>query len=223
MDKNKELDTAELRMGFLKRYGWKGSIVLVLSLLAPYAGSLLDQYMSNRLITAVHKEFIPLNLRIDRTNEILLKSRAIAIEAHGKKVLSAKDIDYIARIAVKAQSIYKVQQIRELLDDNAVPVGGVEFDRYVVRMESRIKRILVSNSMVYVRALNRYQHKSIGNVGDYIWNNFPMEEFLTIVYDLALNTDCDNNDIKSDDIMTYMLEIQNSFFTEMHHKMKKEI
>jgi len=217
----KEESETENKISLIEEHGLKGAMILVLSFLTPYIGNVLDGYIEDNLIMAVHREFIPITTELKTIKKEVAENRKALIKTVGSLVLSPSDIDYIARMAVAKQSIHKVKQIKSLLERNPQPTDG----RYLFweeRMEKKIKNILVTNSQVYVRDLNHYQSVNVGFIGDYIWNEFPMNEFLDRVYEIALKSDVTDSGIIADDIMTYMLDIQNKFFNEMLIKMKEE-
>jgi len=206
------IDPLEVRMGFLQKYGIKGVLVLGLSLMAPYVGSMLDNYNNKSVARAVKASVGPLESKIDK-----LETLWIAHDG-GVKTLNAEDIDYIARMAVGKQSIYKVQEIQELLEKFPNENRSNSENN---RLKQYIKNILLTNSNVYIVGLNKYQHRAIGKVGTYIAKTFPMNTFLENIYDIALNPATkEDRSMISEDIMLYMLEVQDYFFTDMYHKMK---
>ena len=201
------VDTAlDAKMSFLQRYGLKGALVLVLSLVTPYIGTLVDSYMNDKYVSALKSNLAPLIDRLDMLDYRLSTLRS------GSKYLSADDIVYIARMAVAKQSINKIQEIHHLLDTHSHGAGISRLAKR--RLNSHVLEVLMRNSAVYVVALNKFQQRNIGRVGDYIVKEFPMDDFVTGVYDIIYTVGLTDAQIESD-ILLYMLEYQQEFFTKM--------
>ncbi len=209
-DEEEITSSLDIRIGFIQKYGVKGVAVLVLSMATPYIGTMLDNYNNDSVVRAVKSQVAPIKAELARLTNLVANCKG------GVVALRATDIDYIARMAVKAQSVDKVKEIKELLYKHQ---GELLTDGQKIRLTLQIKQVLITNSKVYVKALNSYQHHAIGRIGDYIWNTFPMDEFLHNTYDIAVYTSCSNPDNVGTDLMLYMLEIQDSFFKEMYYKM----
>ena len=213
----------DTKLTFIQKNGVKGIAVVILVTLLPYLGTAVENYLDDRNERMMHKEIAPLvvelrnmQYQINTIQNVMLNSTS------GVKTLSAVDIDYIARKAVAQQSIKKVNEIQVLLMQMPKPTNGTPYDVSVWkgRVITKIKNILINNSKIYVRDLNRYQHKAFGKVGDHIWKTFPMAAFMENVDEIALG---DNRDVRQigDDIMAYMLSIQETFFDNMLQEMKR--
>ena len=222
-DSDIPLSKVGLVLHLAKKHGIMGTLAASAMVMSPMVVDLYGKWSTKQDGIIINRAIEPLHRELIKMNGILLKSRAVAIEAHGKNVLSAEDIDYIARMAVAKQSIHKVKEIKVLLDDIPEPISETDVDRYHKRLEQKMKNILISNSKVYVRDLNKYQHISIGNVGDYIWNNFPMDSFMDNVNQLVLHSNSEDSGVIADDVMEYMLSAQTVFFDKMYRVMKKEL
>jgi hypothetical protein len=207
-----DLTSLDTKVGFLNRYGLKGAIVLALSMLTPYVGTMLDSYMNERMVKAVHEEIEPLVKEVHDMETLVIRCRG------GIKSLDANDIHYIAKMAVAKQSIDKIAEIHRVLEKYRDLSGKSKCNER--RIKNKVHEILYRNSAIYVRDLNHYQHRGIGLVGDYLKNTFPMKKFVDDVNTIICNKEADNPTVE-DDIMLYMMEVQKNFFDAMLVKMRK--
>jgi len=194
----------EERVETVKRYGVAGLVVILVPFFTPY----IEDYMSKQQEDTMRV--------IAREIGTDLKTSIVRHIDKSNKV----DVDTlvtITRLSVAKQSIHKVKFIKELLNK----YKGCEVDNSD-RIKSKIKTELYRQSAIYVTFLNKFEDPVIGRIGDYIAAEFPMTVFLEGVNVIALDTEI-SVDVRSDDIMVYMLDIQDTFFTEMEHKMKRGI
>lgn len=216
-DDSAELDVMELRMGFMQKYGIKGVIVLALTMVAPYAGSIYEDYTQAAISKTMDSKLEPMNTKMDDIVKMVANCK------NSVPLLKSNHLDYIARMAVAKQSIHKVKEIKQVLRDNPkrVFIKPQDKEYYEKRIKSKIREILVRNSKVYVNDLNNYQHQNLGRVGDYIWNEFPMDEFTKAIDILTVYSTCADIEMIGEDVMIYMLDAQDIFFTKMYKEMKK--
>ena len=212
----------EARMNMVKRHGILGVLIVLAPTVAQPVWDYANSLISNRQAEAVHNEIQPFYKILEDIQLSLMKNRSMIISSVGKIKLTPKDIDYIARMAVARQSIIKVREIRSYmytLRDGKIDLRKeIENDRFRLK----IREILIRNCKVYQQDLNRYTNENIGLIGDYIYYEFPMEDFLKRVYwFLELN---DPIDVRCDYLLDYMVDdIQPEFFSKMFIKMSEEI
>lgn len=202
----------------IKKYGVLGLAVVTFPFWQPYLDAYLDKGTEEAVARAVKSNLEPFCTQAARLQNAVIDMETLMINCKGgAKALKANDIDYIARKAVGMQSIIKVKEIKRLIQTYP---RDTKHDK--VRLRLKIKEVLIRNSMIYVNDLNAYQHRAIGRIGKYIWDEFPMDEFLVVVYSLTADSAPENKLIyMTDDLMAYMLDIQNTFFIDMLDKMLK--
>ena len=215
--KQGSLDPLEAKMNFMQKYGWKGTVVLVLSMIAPYGVSAYDAYITKKnteLTTKIiRQELAPFQIGLMNIGAKLDQNMVIAVNSHAKKLLNADDIIYVAKNAVGMQSIIKIKELKAYLNNS-------QYDTRKFK-ENRIKYILIMNSKIYIKELNRFVHPKIGRAGNYILNNFDMDMFLKDVYVILLDDNVSSVDKKCDNLMQYMvMTVQEDFFNKMAKDMK---
>jgi len=179
----------------VKRYGIIGAFALVFPFVEPF----ITEYFSD----VTTKKFSQ-----------IVKEQIYECASKENKV-SSETMLRIARIAVAKQSIHKVDEIRNILNSYDTVLGNEN------RIKLSIKNELYKQSDIYIKFLNTFApHPKIGYVGDYIVMHFDMDTFLDNVNRLALNINCGDVNNKANDIMMYMLDIQNVFFKKMEEDMK---
>lgn len=208
-------DTVDMKLGIVQKYGWKGVVILVLSTIAPYLWSMYDNYMTKKNTDLIEKvlknETTMLYMKIEAIRKVLEQNLKIAVESHGKKSLKSKVIIDIARDSVGVQSFFKVEQIRQYLHTSRHDSKKIK--------RRRIKHILITNTKIYVKKLNQFTHYKVGLIGDYIWNEFPMNTFLVEVYAI-LEDESITIDKRCENLQSYMImTAQDQFFKDMKKKM----
>ncbi len=212
------LTVLESRVSALTKYGWKGVLIAVAAVVFQYGYPIYEDFELKTENKAAVRAVEPL-----KVSQTLILTLLMNLH-EGAKLLDADDVDYIARNAVASQSIIKVNEIEAMLRNTINPEIGASqamISNYERRVKLRLKEILVRNTKIYVKDLNRYQHSAIGRVGDYIWETFPMDEFMQEMYKIIIYTGCRDIDVICKDTMDKMLEAQNDFFSNMKRKMKE--
>jgi hypothetical protein len=211
MNKTDVLNPLEAKLGFIEKYGYKGVLILGLSLAAPYAGSLFDSYNNNVIKAAVHEQISPVMFHIRNIEKILDNTRS------GVVTLDAKEIDYIARMALKAQSIQEITELRSIIHNLPTKLT----DRVTSRIHKKIKLVIVSNNKLCYSRLNYFQNINIGKLGDHISKTFPLELLIDDVTNIVLNSNASDRVSIENDVLAYMLDVQNTYFTDMYNKILK--
>jgi len=194
----------EERVETVKRYGVAGLVVILVPFFTPYIEDYLSKQQEDTMRIIAREIGTDLKTSIVRHID---KSNKVDVDT----------LVTITRLSVAKQSIHKVKFIKELLNK----YEGCEVENSD-RIKSKIKTELYRQSAIYVTFLNKFEDPVIGRIGDYIASEFPMTIFLEGVNAIALDTES-SVDVRSDDIMVYMLDIQDTFFTEMERKMKRSI
>ncbi len=166
------------KIAIVKKYGVVGFAIITFPFWQPYLDEYMDKHTEKVVRKAVTEASVPISEKLVMLSGSVTNMESIMINCKGgSKALLSKDIDYIARKAVGMQSIIKVKQMKVVLLKYP---RNTEIQKK--RLRVRIKNILIKNSKVYVKDLNNYQHRAIGRIGDYVWNEFPMGEFLSVIY-----------------------------------------
>ena len=188
---------------FIRKYGILGSIAILTPFVMPYINSyLMDRQKSmiddaldrNRVYTFREVRGIVAGLRHDM--------RVVS----GTKVLDDEQALYIMKTAVGFQSIHKIKWIVAYLTEHYTQ--GTCNPK---RAKNAIKVELYRQSHIYINGLNLFSHPVLGRLGDYVANNFPMNDFLERVYCIA----CDKTltpTTKGEDILSIMLSMQNDLW-----------
>ena len=185
----------EERIALIKKYGVLGSMIVLLPFIEPYLTKYISDAATKKFSNIVKKEIYECSSKDNK--------------------LETEVIHKVAKTIVAHQSVHKVEAIRKIL--NTFPrIRGNEH-----RIKLAIRNELIMQSGLYIRFLNKFApHPKIGYIGDYIKNNFDMDSFLENVYTLALaEFEMEGYD-KCDDIMQYMLSVQEDFFDKMLMEMK---
>lgn len=155
------------------------------------------------------------NLLLEIRNEI----KKIPL-ATGRTVPTHSQIASITKNAIWKQSEPKLEYLKKLLIENSI-------QERKERLKVNIRTELLRQSAVYISYLNEY-YCTEWLVWDYVGSNFPMESFLTDLYevffeDIPYNTELEkevNLKRKIDDIRLVMLQYQNQFIDDFYNKIK---
>lgn len=209
--------TAQERwMLYIKKYGIAGVVVATVPLMTPY----LDKYFDNK--ASIKTKLMVSEIKDDMLSEIQVmfdKQTALAVDSHARTKLTNQQALYLMQTAVGYQSIHKIEWLKQyLIRYNSHE--AINQNRYVIERAMRAE--LTRQSSIYMRRLNEFVHPKLGRLGDFVNSHFPMEDFLNgisaIVFEHACRDDCTTF---YDDVMFYMLEMQNSLWYEAERQMNQ--
>lgn len=183
------------RLEIVKKYGVLGVLVVSAPFIEPYVSKYFTEVATSKYTQVLREEIYTCSSRENKLQPAVILQ--------------------VARYAVGKQSIHKVEAIRQILKQYDVKDTHNHY-----RIKIAIKNELYRQSKIYTQFLNQLApHPRIGYIGTYIENSFDMSVFLDRIFQLVLKTDC-SSDIVTQDVMNYMLEVQNNFFQQMEMDMK---
>ena len=186
----------EEKLVLVKKYGVIGALAVAFPFVEPY----ITKYFSDMTV----KKFSGI------VKEEIYRCSAMENKLTDETLLA------VCRYSVGKQSIHKVSAIKRILLK-----AKLDTDYSKNRTKLAIRNALIKHSNVYIEFLNTLApHPNLGYIGDYIQKNFNMEEFLSSVNAIAMMEDC-GVDSRTEDIMQYMLLVQEQFFDDMYKSMKR--
>lgn len=198
---------------YIRKYGAVAVLVALVPLALPYIDKYLESTQDakiNALVYKVKKEVVDeIKVAINQqTSEVRL--------AHGRKNLADKEALYLMKTAVGYQSIYKVDWMKKYL--SLYTVQDAQLSQARIRLAIRAELIRQSN--IYVEALNMFQHHKLGNLGQFVAEEFPMDTFLEGLYLIVESSPCLSCDQLYDNVLYYMLDAQNDLWQVVERKFK---
>lgn len=213
-DTDENLSVAEKRAIYLKRYGLVGGLTLIAPMFIPTAMEwLAGNVMDNKLK--------PLVTEVRELKSEVLYSRAYSSVNHMQTLIDADDWNTLIRHRIRSQSLDKVKQIQNIIDD------GYEGHR----LWNKVRNILYYETNIYVTEMKQYGHPVAGNMARYLSNTFPMVRnpkrkyrpdysFMEVVREIIVSREIPKEH-KASDILEYMKAIQDEYFTDHYAILKK--
>lgn len=134
-----------------------------------------------------------------------------------KTVLPSSQIQNITRDKMFKQSEDKLKYLKDLLIKNSI-------QERKETLKENIRTELMKQSAIYIQELNNY-NTSAWLVGDYIYNNFPMDKFLKDLYTIFFEDIKNKNkelviENKINDIRSLMSRYQQKTVKDLYNIIK---
>ncbi len=136
----------------------------------------------------------------------------------GKTSLSDEQIVVVAKTSVWYWSEKKLKYIKKVLEKNWLTERRTTIEK---QLRTELDRL----SMQYIEELNGYT-SSVGLVWNWVWDNFPMDEFMKELYLVIFAPKKDNKtkdeciSIKVEDCSFIMKDYQNFLFNSLKKQLK---
>lgn len=219
-DSDTDLGPKENLAIYLKRYGVIGGLITV----APFFYPHIMEAITNTQRDSIVK---PIERKIDKLNQEMLKNRALSVTNNSKSLMLANDWNILARHRIRSQSLDKVRDIKLIWSNYD---RNNELERK--RLWTITKNILYRNTAIYVNNMNNYRHPIVGEMGAYLASSFPMRKdknreyrpdysFLSVVYRIVIEEQSTDPEIMEENLIEYMKSIQDEYFTDTYKQLRQ--